>query len=133
MTTLPTTSELRAQVEEALASSGVDVGTYTYPGGATAPAIYVGDPPEGTSVTGLEVLIARNPDRSTLPGFEFIGFIEEWPVRFINWGNADLEEAANALAVAFYPLAQDPQILPASPDYPEQLTLKITADPSTGA
>ncbi|MGY2892752.1 hypothetical protein [Deinococcus sp. UYEF24] len=131
--TLPTTPELRAQVEEALASEGVEVGTYTYLGGGTSPAICVGDPPEGTSVTGLEVLIARNPDRSTLPGFEFIGFIEEWPIRFINWGNADLEAAANALAVAFHPLAQDPQILPASPDYPEQLTLKITADPSTGA
>ena len=131
--TLPTTPEFRAQIEEALAAGGVELGTYTYPGNATAPAICVGDPPEGTSVTGLEVLIARNPDRITLPGFEFVGFIEEWPVRFINWGNADLEEAVNALAVAFHPLAQDPQILPASPDYPEQLTLKITADPSTGA
>ena len=131
--TLPTTPEFRAQIEEALAFGGVELGTYTYPGGATAPAICVGDPPAGTSAEGLEVLIARNPDRTTLPGFEFVGFIEEWPVRFINWGNADLEAAANALASAFHPLAQDPQILPASPDYPEQLTLKITADPSTGA
>jgi hypothetical protein len=124
---------LRAQVEAAFEASQVQIGVYTFPGGQTSPAICVGDPPEGTSVTGLEVLIARNPDRTTLPGFEFIGFIEEWPVRFINWGNADLEDAANALALAFHPLAQDPQILPASPDYPEQLTLKITADPSTGA
>lgn len=127
--TLPTAADIRDQVELALATGGVSVGTYTHPGGQTSPAISVGDPEAGTEVSGLEVLIARNAERKTLSGFEFLGFIEEWPVKLINWDNADLEDAANAVAAAFHPLADDPKLLPASPDYPEQLFLRITAEP----
>ena len=127
-----TAADIRDQVALALAAGGVTVGTYTFQGGQTAPAISVKDVPQGTSVTGLEVLIARNPDRKMLRGFEFLGFIEEWPVRLINWGNVDLEDACNAIAEVFHPLAEDPSLLPASPDYPEQCTLKLTADPTGG-
>ncbi|GAA4015554.1 hypothetical protein GCM10022631_29580 [Deinococcus rubellus] len=126
---LPTAADIRDQIELALAAGGVSVGTYTHPGGQTSAAISVGDPEAGTEASGLEVLIARNPDRKILSGFEFLGFVEEWPVKFINWDNADLEDAANAIAAVFHPLADDPKILPASPDDPEQLFLKLTADP----
>lgn len=37
------------------------LGTYTFPGGATKPAISVDGPAEGVRVTGLEVIIASTP------------------------------------------------------------------------
>ncbi|WP_295818018.1 hypothetical protein [uncultured Deinococcus sp.] len=123
-----TVGELRDRIEAALGDAGVPLGTALVNDTPT-PAIVVGDWPEGTTVTGLEVVIRATPNQETIAGFEFIGFVRSYRVRLINWsGTENLEDACNALAGAFWPLAEDPAVIPQSPDYPEQVTLALNPD-----
>jgi hypothetical protein len=120
---------VRDAIEAALADADVPLGIATFPDGHTTPALNVGDWQDGTTVTGLEVVIAPNPAQKSVPAFEFLGFQRSYPVRLINWGGSeDLEAAVNAIAAVFWPLAEDPRLLPASPDYPEQVTLSVTPE-----
>jgi len=77
-------------------------------------------------VKGLEVIIARNPQRKVTDTFQFTGYIEAWPVRLVNHDHADLEAALNALAQVFWPFDEGPALLLESPDTYEQVTLSIT-------
>lgn len=110
----------------ALAEGEVELGEYRLPKGSVAPAIYVGEPPEGTTATGLEVLIARNPRQVAPEAFQFLGYIEVWPVRLINRGHQDLEAATNAIAQAFWPFEENPVLLPEGPETFEQVTFSVT-------
>lgn len=124
--------EVKRQVSEALKAGGVELGTATLPGGAKVPAIYVGDWPTGTVVSGLECLVPLSPRLSAPAGFSFLGFQRLWLLRLIN--NAShpdmLERAAHALAERFWPLGNDPQVMPASPDTCEQMVIGIDLDQS---
>lgn len=101
-------------------------GTAILPGGQTTPAITVGDWPEGTTVTGLEVLIGSTPRQRAIDAFEFLGYVEVWTVRLVNWQNAvNLEDAANAVAAEFWPLDADPQVIPENSLVPEQVVLSV--------
>lgn len=117
---------LRERIEAALRDGDVKLGTATLPNKARTPALTVGDWPEGTTVTGLEVIVSRNPRQQSIEAFAFVGFIPSFEVRLINWsGREDLEAASNAIAAAFWPLAEDPALIPASPLNPEQVTLAV--------
>lgn len=120
---------VRRQIEQALAAAGVKLGTARYKDGKTVPALVVGDWPEGTTVTGLGVILSVNPQQQEVPGFSYMGFIRSWPVRAVNHsGRENLEAVANALAEEFWPLWEGPELLPATADYPEQMTLSVIAD-----
>lgn len=99
---------------------------YTLPGGSETPAIYIGEPPEGTTATGLEVLITLNPRQKAPDAFQFLGYIESWPIRLVNRDHVDLEAATNAIAKAFWPFDEDPVLLPESPQTYEQVTFSVT-------
>ncbi|UQN10368.1 hypothetical protein [Deinococcus sp. QL22] len=117
------------RVRVAFVEAGVVLGVATFPGGQTADGLTVGDWPEGTTVTGLEVIISANPRQRVVPAFAFLGFQTSFPIRLVNQsGQEDLEAAVNAIAEAFWPLADDPALLEESRDYPEQVTLAVTAD-----
>jgi len=118
--------EVRTRVEAALLAAGVPLGTYTLPGGQPTPAISVGDPPQGTTATGLEVLISRNPQQRAPDAFQFVGYIEAYPIRLVNRDHVDLEAATNAIAQEFWPFDEDPVLLPESPQTYEQVTFSVT-------
>lgn len=121
-------ADLRARVIAALNAENIPLGTAVV-GGIDTPALVIGDWPEGTTVRGLEVVISATPTQETIPAFEFVGFLRAYPVRLINWsGQENLEDASNALAAAFWPLAEDPALIRESADYPEQVTLSLTVD-----
>lgn len=120
---------VRRRIEQALATAGVVLGTARHKDGTTTPALVVGDWPEGTTVEGLEIILSRNPQQQPVPGFDYMGFIRSWPVRAVNHsGREDLEAVANALAEEFWPLWAGPDLLPATTDYFEQMTLEVVAD-----
>ncbi|MGY2892479.1 hypothetical protein [Deinococcus sp. UYEF24] len=117
---------IRRLITEALAKGEIQVGTAHFQSGDETAAINVGDWPEGTTVHGLEVLIASTPRPVQLDSSAYLGSIPNWPVRLVNWsGTANLEDVVNAVAEAFYPFGEDPRVLEASPDYPEQVTFTV--------
>lgn len=121
--------EIAERIRAALAEAGVPLGVARFATGQEVPALSVGDWPEGTTVTGLEVIVSVNPKQEVVPAFAFLGFQTSYPVRLINQSGAeDLEAACNAIAEVFWPLADEPRLLPESRDYPEQVTLAVTAD-----
>lgn len=119
--------QLRERITAALDEAQLPLGTATLANGETTPAINCGDWPDGTTVTGLEVLIGATPRQRALDAFVFLGFVNVHSVRLIAWeGAPDLEDVANTLAEAFWPLDQDPQVLPENDLMPEQVLLAIT-------
>ncbi|MBZ9753005.1 hypothetical protein K7W42_19385 [Deinococcus sp. HMF7604] len=127
--TPPTVLEaLRSQLEAAFTAAGVALGLATVNGVPVA-ALNIGDWPEGTTVTGLEVLVSRTPQQREVDAFAFLGFVPSYTIRLINWSGAeDLEAATNAIAEVFWPLAEEPRLIPESPQNPEQVTLAVTPD-----
>ena len=124
--------QMRLRIEAALTAASIRLGTYTI-NGEPVPALSLGDPPEGTTVQGLEVLIATNPKRTSVQAFAYLGAPLSYPVRLINHADeADvLEEATNALAAAFWPFDDEPALLPATAEIPEQVTFSLFFDPTS--
>lgn len=121
--------ELRRRVENALVDAGVKVGTYTLPGGLTTPALYVGDPPQGTTATGLEVMILPNPRPRIVSTFGGGINVKSWEIRVVeHTDDADLDGALDALAEAFGPIPT-PQLIPEAGDIAEQAIVTIPDDP----
>lgn len=120
--TLP---ELRAEIEAALQAAEIVVGTYRWPDGRTAPALFVGDPPEGVTVRGLEVLIPATPESSIIPIFAGSITIDRYPVRAVAHDGQSLTPIYRALAGAFKGTAAT-QVLQATARYPDQMLVTIT-------
>lgn len=120
---------MRQRIEAAL--TGL-LGTYTLPGGEVVPALSLGDPPEGTTVQGLECLIATNPKPITPDMFGIPDLPRAYPVRLVNHdGGPDaLQDATNALAQVFWPFWDEPRLQEATADMPEQSTMSLLYDPS---
>lgn len=117
---------IRQVIRDALQADGIPLGEASLSNGSTTPALTVGDWEGTVTVTGLEVIVARNPQQEALEAFAFPGFIPSYTVRLINWsGREDLEAAVNAIAERFWPLAQDPALIPESAANPEQLTIAV--------
>lgn len=117
---------LRERLERAFQTADVPLGTATFQNGSITPALNVGDWPDGTTVTGLEVIVARTPTLQSIDAFAFLGLVPSYTLRLINWsGTEDLEAATNAIAEEFWPLAEEPRLLPETPRTPEQLTLAV--------
>lgn len=123
---------MRQRIESTLTAAGL-LGTYTLPGGETVPALSLGDPPEGTTVDGLECLIATNPKPITPEMFGIPDLPRAYPVRLVNHADAAdvIQDATNALAQAFWPFWDDPVLLEATADIPEQATMSLLYDPDS--
>lgn len=124
---------VRHAVEQAFGEAGIPIGTYTHPGGQKSPAVSVGDPAEGVTAEGLEVLVHPNPERQELVTFAYAGAVLRYPVRLINWDAAPdlLEQALGVLAERFWPFGADPILLPETSENPEQVTFALLFDPDT--
>ena len=95
--------ELRTELEILLAAK---LGTYTLPNGATTPAISVRSSgenlPTGTTATGLEVVIIRDPDLTPIPQYADAGALRNWTVFLIDWSESvDLEPIGAYMIEAF--------------------------------
>lgn len=95
--------DLRVQLETTL----VDVlGTYRLANGATTPAIAVrawGESlPPGTTVTGMECLIVRDPQPTEVVQYKNQVAFHTWTLFLVDWtGNATLQDAAGRLLWAY--------------------------------
>jgi hypothetical protein len=99
-----TVLELRNALAALLTAS---LGTYTLGNGSTTPAISVravGERrPVDTTVTGMEVVIVRDPELTPLDAYRAPGSFREWTVYLIDWSDATSLEAPAAAVVAAYP------------------------------
>ncbi|KQR40747.1 hypothetical protein [Deinococcus sp. Leaf326] len=119
---------IRRLVERALAEAEIEVGTYRLPDGEETPAVYLGNPPEGTTARGLEVVVSPTPKKLGIEAFKYPGMPTAYPVRLVNWdGLPDvLEDAINAIAGYFWPFEETPKSVPVEP---EQYVFALFFDP----
>lgn len=119
--------EVREKVEAALAAADIELGTYHLPGGETTPALWVGNPPEGTTAEGLEVQINPNPKQVSIDAFTFVGMPRAYLVRLANWDDLPdiLKDATNAIAQALWPFEDEPRLVPALPPTPELVLFSV--------
>ena len=94
---------LRTSVEVTLNSV---LGTYTLANGATTPAISVLAPGEslspGTTVSGLEVVIAREPDPVPVRQYRNAQAFGRWTLYLSDWdGNTSLQDVVGLLLWAY--------------------------------
>lgn len=67
-------------------------GSYTLPGGAMTPAVFVvgaSNVPSDWRISGIECVIDSVPDIKSLSSMSGIVSFERWNVRFTNYGNED--------------------------------------------
>lgn len=82
------------------------IGTYTLANGSTTPAISVrgsGESlPAGTRVTGMEVVILRDPEAVPIAGYKQGHAFNRWTVYLVDWDStSSLQEAAGKLIWAY--------------------------------
>lgn len=123
--------ELRSRVEQALTSAGVPIGTHYWPAtddtaAYEAPAIWVGQVPEGVTVDGLEVLISESSEPQIIQTFAGTVTIDRYPVRIVAHEGKHLTEALRALANAFGNRMSRPNVLQGTDRYPDQLLVTLT-------
>lgn len=96
--------EFRDALQATLAPA---LGSYQLPNGSSTPACSVrnwGDgPPAGTTVTGLEMVIIREPAAVPIRQYQNEQALNEWSCYLINWsgGNNSLQAAVNTIIAAW--------------------------------
>lgn len=98
---------LRAKLETLLE---FQLGVYVRSDGATAKAIWVGEPNSQWQARGLEVRIAATPSLEVKQVHQGSSLGDTFEVRLISHGKSDLEKAARAVAQTFN--ASSPQLVP---------------------
>jgi hypothetical protein len=128
--------ELRTELASLLSAS---LGTYTLPNGATTPAISVRSSgealPTGTSVTGLEVVLIRDPDLTPIPQYTDAGALRSWTVFLIDWSDATDLEPIGAYLVEAYPGTQVTTVAVPKGTGPQnqmRVTIQSVAEPPAG-
>ena len=121
----------------ALETTLVDVlGTYTLANGVTTPAIAVraaGESlPAGTTVTGLECVILREPELAPVRQYRKEHAFSRWTVYLVDWdGEASLQTVAGRLIWA-YPGSNAVSItVPRGVGPRSQMRVDIQTDPET--
>jgi hypothetical protein len=121
----------------ALETTLVDVlGTYTLANGVTTPAIAVraaGESlPAGTTVTGLECVILREPELVPVRQYQREHAFSRWTVYLVDWdGEASLQTVAGRLIWA-YPGSNAVSItVPRGVGPRSQMRVDIQTDPDT--
>lgn len=123
-------ASFRARVERVLAEANITPGTYSVPDLGPTPALWVGEPPEGTTLeAGLEVLIGETPQTQVISTFGGSIKLQSWALRLVNHGGADLEGAVDAIIDAFNP--PTPRFIDEVADIAEQVLFSIPDDPES--
>jgi hypothetical protein len=95
---------LRDAVQAALTSH---LGTYTLGNAATTPAISVRQTgeslPTGTTVSGLEAIIVRDPALDPVDAYRDQSAFQQWTVYLVDWSNTGRTAAAAAAVLAAFP------------------------------
>jgi hypothetical protein len=128
--------ELRTELASLLSAS---LGTYTLPNGATTPAISVRSSgealPTGTTVTGLEVVLIRDPDLTPIPQYADSGALRSWTVFLIDWSDATDLEPIGAYIVEAYAGTQVTTVAVPKGTGPQnqmRVTIQSVAEPPEG-
>jgi hypothetical protein len=128
--------ELRTELASLLSAS---LGTYTLPNGATTPAISVRSSgealPTGTTVTGLEVVLIRDPDLTPIPQYSDSGALRSWTVFLIDWSDATDLEPIGAYIVEAYAGTQVTTVAVPKGTGPQnqmRVTIQSVAEPPEG-
>lgn len=112
-----------------MADAGVQVGVYHTREMGDIPALYVGDPPKGTTVDGLEITIHQSSKPRIISTLGGNIVFKDWLVRVIKHDRkADIDAAVQAIAAAFDPVPT-PQFIPEAGDIAEQVLFTIPDDP----
>lgn len=94
--------EFRDALEATLSTA---LGSYTLPNGSVTPAIAVrsyGEAlPAGTTASGIEAVVIRDPMPIPVRQYRQEQTLSEWSVFLINWGNGSAELSTVASLVAY--------------------------------
>lgn len=95
--------QLRSEIEVLLAG---ELGTYTLPNGETTPAISVraeGEAlPAGITANGLEVVLIRDPDLTTILQYSEAGTLRRWIVYLVVWNTyTEVETAVDSMVYTY--------------------------------
>jgi hypothetical protein len=128
--------ELRTELASLLSAS---LGTYTLPNGSTTPAIAVRSSGQalsaGTTVTGLEVVVIRDPDLTPIPQYAESGALRSWTVFLVDWSDAvDLEPIGAYIVEAYAGTAVSTLAVPkgTGPQNQMRITIQSNAVPPSG-
>jgi hypothetical protein len=95
---------LRGALQTLLSSK---LGTYTLANGSTTPAISVRATGEtlqpGTTVSGMEVVIVRDPEGEPVPQYTAVQAFDVWTVLIVKWGGAYELQTVRDLVLGAYP------------------------------
>lgn len=122
---------LRTSLETALADV---LGTYTLANGSTTPAISAratGETlPAGTTVTGLEVVIIRDPNPNPATQYRNTPTFHRWVVTLVDWSSEhQLSAIADALVYRYPGASAELVNVPKGVGPAAQLRLEIPTNP----
>ena len=92
-------TQLRETIVELLSGAPNLIGSYTFPGGASIPAVYVvgqKSVPTEWKVTGLEVTMRQYPELSPEAGVGIVSVFQQWEVMIVQY-NPDGKEISEAM------------------------------------
>lgn len=122
---------LRTALETTLVDQ---LGRYELANGATTPAISVRAPgeslPPGTTVSGLEVVIVREPELVPVRQYQNEQAFRRWTLYLVDWsGERTLEEIASGLLAAYPGSTAATVNVPRGVGPRSQMRIEITTNP----
>jgi len=118
--------DLRAALSDLLSS---DLGTYTLANGATTPAIAVRAIGEarktGTTVSGMELIIERDPDTIQVQTQGQSPSVYEWTIWLVSWDESSLAVPAAKLVAAFPNVEAEPIKVPEGSGPSNQIRISL--------
>jgi hypothetical protein len=128
--------DLRTELQTLLAPV---LGYYTLPNGITTAAFAVRSSgenlPGGTTATGLEAVLIRDPDLQAIPQYRLAGAIRTRTLFLIDWSDAVDLEPVGAFLIRTYPgTSVSTLAVPRSggPQNQMRVTLQFSSEPVTG-
>lgn len=125
---------LRDELASLLTAS---LGTYTLSNGATTPAVSVravGRPmTPGTTVSGLELIVQRDPKPISIVQYRLPTAFAEWTLYLVQWGDAsgEITAAAQLISETYSGVVIEPLTIPPAIGPTHQLRVTIQTNPPT--
>lgn len=123
--------QLRTELETLLVDG---LGVYVLPNGTETPAVSVRAPGErmtpGTTVTGVELVLIRDPDLSPIGQYTNQAAFRTWTAYLVDWNNdTDLEPLAAAVIEAYPGTTVRSVSVPEGAGPMHQLRLELQTNP----
>jgi hypothetical protein len=124
--------QLRTELETLLVNN---LGVYTLANGAETPAIAVRAVGErslpGTTVTGIELIIIRDPDLEPIDQYSSPAALRTWTLYLVDWDNNQDLEGPAARILEHYPSTTIAQVVvPEGVGPKHQLRLTVQTNPA---